>query len=208
MAVGESCASLVQYSSESFPFSDVQIISLFMSRLGIDIKTFQVFDEAVRAVLRPQPIRRKTRKCSLLWWVSALALGLLCGNKVRELWRGGTICLYTGMAYHGSPKRPLLRTHRRAMTSQKPISHRYMWRTYQQVWQHLPIILLKPELRQTSLSQKLSVVQEGGEGGWVGTTNEHWSQGLSDSAYILGANQTSNKLSHCLAEFHLYFIVN
>jgi len=26
----------------------------------------QVFDEAVRAVLRPQPIRRKTRKCSLL----------------------------------------------------------------------------------------------------------------------------------------------
>ena len=88
MAVGESCASLVQYSSESFPFSDVQIISLFMSRLGIDIKTFQVFDEAVRAVLRPQPIRRKTRKCSLLWWVSALALGLLCGNKVRELWKG------------------------------------------------------------------------------------------------------------------------
>ena len=65
-------------------------------------------------------------------------------------------------------KRLLSRTHRRVMTSQKPISHRYMWRTYQQVWQHLPIILLKPELRQTSLSQKLSVVQEGGGEGLGG----------------------------------------
>ena len=27
---------------------------------------FQVFDEAVRAVLRPQPVRRRQRKCAIL----------------------------------------------------------------------------------------------------------------------------------------------
>ena len=57
-----------------------------------------------------------------------------------------------------------------------------------------------------SIVEPWKVLEE--ERGWVGTTNEHWSQALSGSAYILGANQTSNKLSHCLAEFHLYFIVN
>lgn len=28
----------------------------------------QVFDEACRAVLQPQPIRTKNHKCQLLWW--------------------------------------------------------------------------------------------------------------------------------------------
>jgi hypothetical protein len=27
----------------------------------------QVFDEAVRSVLRPQPVRRRTRKCEIFW---------------------------------------------------------------------------------------------------------------------------------------------
>ena len=208
MAVGESCASLVQYSSESFPFSDVQIISLFMSRLGIDIKTFQVFDEAVRAVLRPQPIRRKTRKCSLLWWVSALALGLLSGNKVRELWRGGTICLYTGMAYHGSP-RDSCHEHTDVLWPPKSLSRTDICEELTNKCDNIcPLFCWSLNLDKLACPKNCLLYKKE-EGGWVGTTNEHWSQGLSDSAYyISGANQTSNKLSHCLAEFHLYFIVN
>ena len=41
-----------------FPYTFLDIIS--------NIIQLQVFDEAVRAVLRPQPIRKRQRKCVML----------------------------------------------------------------------------------------------------------------------------------------------
>jgi hypothetical protein len=34
---------------------------------GTNLSFLQVFDEAVRSVLRPQPVRRRTRKCEIFW---------------------------------------------------------------------------------------------------------------------------------------------
>jgi len=74
----------------------------------------QVFDEAVRAVLRPQPIRKRQRKCSLLWNGPQLLLGFF----LIILWAVGKLFAYS-QAWPTMVPRDSRHRHRQVMSPKK-----------------------------------------------------------------------------------------